>query len=318
MKKIMNITTSVHDLPRYGSNSDLKAFYRDLGLDGLEVMQAGEDKEGIILPEDTIGIHMKYFVAWMDLWLGNEKRLLKEFDDWETAEGLFGGRDGTALVETFRKNLAFAATLEPEYLVFHVSECHIAESMLRKYHYTDEEVIDAAIDLVHSFTGAIEGTPLLLFENLWYSGLTMLRPEITQRLLDGVRYPHKGIMLDVGHLLHTTMSLRTPEEALAHLYSVADLYGDCDIIKGLHLHQTLSGALAGELTRTWQRSDKTYRERYWDVLPYIYQIDSHQPFAHEGVKALVERFAPEYLVLEQISADREVHRDGLARQLAVL
>ena len=318
MKTIMNITTSMHDLPRYADNVDIKRFYRDIGLDGLEVMQTGEDTAGMILPEDTLGVHLRYFTAWMDLWTGNHERLLHEYDDWQTVEHTFGGRDAQALIETFRATLAFAAKLQPEYLVFHVSECHIEESMRRQYHYTDEQVIDATIDVVNAIAENIEGQPLLLFENLWYPGLTMLRPDMTAKLLAGVRYPNKGIMLDVGHLLHTNTALRSSEEALDYLYEVLEPYGNCAEIKGIHLHQTLSGELAEELRQTWQPTLKDYRQRYWDVLPHICRVDSHQPFAHPGVKALVQRVAPDYLVLEQISSDRESHLRTLKEQLAYL
>ena len=65
--------------------------------------------------------------------------------------------------------------MNPEYLVFHVSDCSMIESMRREYHYTDEQVADAVIELLNSLE--IHGQPWLLLENLWYPGLTMLRPE---------------------------------------------------------------------------------------------------------------------------------------------
>ena len=40
MKKLMNITTSHFDIPRFRDNGDLKKFYRHFGLDGVEVMEA--------------------------------------------------------------------------------------------------------------------------------------------------------------------------------------------------------------------------------------------------------------------------------------
>ncbi len=126
--------------------------------------------------------------------------------------------------------------LQPEYLVFHVAECTMAESMLRRYHYTDEQVIDAVIELVNSVCNEIEGEPWLLFENLWYPGLTMLRPEMMARLLEGVTYPKCGIMLDLGHLMHTNTALQSADEAVeAYLRGeLANSGANCDHHSGDH------------------------------------------------------------------------------------
>ena len=43
MKKIMNFTTSTYDTDRYKDNADLKAFYREMGFDGLELMRIGDN-----------------------------------------------------------------------------------------------------------------------------------------------------------------------------------------------------------------------------------------------------------------------------------
>ena len=75
------------------------------------------------------------------------KNLMEEFGSREIWQANYGGDTPQALSEAYRRNLRFANTLQPEYLVFHVSECTMAESMYRRYHYTDEQVCDAVIDL---------------------------------------------------------------------------------------------------------------------------------------------------------------------------
>ena len=52
MKLIMNITTCEEDTLRYQNRTDLQAFFRSYGLDGLEVLEAGADTHGIIHAED--------------------------------------------------------------------------------------------------------------------------------------------------------------------------------------------------------------------------------------------------------------------------
>ena len=320
MKKIMNITTSAYDLPRYGNNSDLKDFYHNLGLDGVEVMRAGEDASGIIRPEDVAGVHLKFFASWMDIWIGDRERLIAEYDNWTTCEQVYGGSSKDAIVEAYRRDLDFAASFSPEYLVFHVAECTLEESVTRQFRYADKRVIDATIDLINRIVPFIQGSPFLLFENLWYPGLTMLRPKMVKRLLDGIDYPKKGVMLDVGHLLHTNTELTSLAEGLRYAEDILDRYDDLSFIRGIHLHQTLSGQYAERIRKEWRRKPRaeSYHDRLCEVLPHIYQIDSHQPYSCDGIRDLVSRISPEYLVLEQISRSREEHEKNIREQLRYL
>ena len=156
----------------------------------------------------------------MDFWLQDEARLMIEYGDRVQWERCFGGSGKEALIAAYQKNLDFAAAMNPEYLVFHVSDCSMIESMRREFHYTDEQVADAAVELINSLT--IHGQPWLLLENLWYPGLTMERPEIVCRLLDGISYPKTGIMLDTGHLMHTNPDLTTVDEAVDYIHRILD------------------------------------------------------------------------------------------------
>ena len=319
MKKIMNITTYEDDMNRFRDREDLIGFFRGHGLDGLEVLDSGQDFSSIVTPAEVLGVHLRYYSAWMDLWTGNRERLLEEFGSMEVCRQVYGGDTRNALVKAYEKNVAFAATVKPEYLVFHVSECNMAESMYRKYHYSDEEVADAAADLINAFAPSIDGEPWLLLENLWYSGMTLERPEILQRMLDRIRYPKVGVMLDIGHLLHTNMELQTIDQGVDYIHSVLDRYEDLSFIKGVHLHQSLSGDYARECQSSWQKPEGDYWTQMWDIMGRIFRIDTHKPFQSPRVWELLDRMKGlEYLVLEQISSDRENHDRQLAEQMAVL
>lgn len=319
MKTVMNITTCCEDTDRYQDLNDLRHFYRGYGMDGLEVLEAGPDEKGLILPEDTVGVHLRYYSGWMDLWTGNQARLLDEFQTMENVRMTYGGEDKNALIEAYRRNIRFANTLQPEYLVFHVSECTIAESMLRNYHYTDEQVCDAVIELLNAVTDEIKGNPRLLLENLWYVGLTMERPEMVRRLLDGVRYPNTGIMLDTGHLMHTNPELQTADDAVDYIHSILDRYEDLSMIYGVHLHQSLSGAYIKDCIAHWQPTAGTYTEQLWAVMGHIFNIDTHKPFRSHRIHELLDRLPQlEFLCLEQISGTREEHAGNLAEQVLYL
>ena len=318
MKKIMNITTCAEDTGRYTDRADLRSFFRGYGLDGLEVMQAGILAPPVIAPADVIGVHLRYWPGWMDFWRQDVPRLELEYGDLETCWRHYGGKTPSVLEDACRQDIAFANTMAPEYLVYHVSDCSMIESMRRNYHYRDDEVIDATAALCNAVTDGIKGAPWLLFENLWYPGLTMLDPEMTARLLVQVRYPKCGVMLDTGHLMHTNPALRTPDEAVDYIHRILDRYADLSFIKGIHLHQSLTGDVAMDLMQHWQPVPGDYQARIWEVIGHIFQVDRHQPFATPRVQELIDRIQPAYLVLELISSDRPMHAELLRQQVKFL
>jgi len=155
----------------------------------------------------------------------------------------------------------------------------------------------------------------LLMENLWQPGLTFLRPEMTQRLMDGVKYPNKGIMLDTGHLLHTNLKLRTQGEGLAYIHSLLDMHGDlCRYIRGMHLNQSLTGEYMEQTMLNPPDLSGSYADRIGKMFWHAFAVDKHLPFTCEGIDALVERVSPEYLTFEFITADSTQHRQYLDAQ----
>ena len=316
MKSIMNFTTSYHDLDRYLSNDDLKSTYRQFGLDGLELMQAGDDERAIVRKDDVIGVHLKYFNHWLSLWKGDMEAVLAEYDTVENCESIFGGTGPEAIIAAYEKNLAFAKTFQPEYLVFHVSDITLQGSITRSFKYTDIQVIDAAIDLLNTVFPKDDAGYTLLFENLWWSGLTMEQPELLGYLMSKINYPSCGVMLDIGHLLHTNRSIRTLDEGIDYIYSALGKYRSLDFIKGIHLHQTLSGEyVTGILNQPFELSGD-YRSRLSPVSKHVMKIDSHKPFVSERIPALVEHINPEYLVFELLSSNREEHVSYLKEQIS--
>ena len=320
MKLTMNITTCSEDTARYQDRNDLQNFFRSHGLDGLEVLEVGTDETGVIHPNDVLGVHLRYWSGWMDFWNANEQRLMEEYQTQENWEQVYGGNKPQALVDAYRQNIRFANTMKPEYLVFHVSECTLAESMYRKdYFYNDEEVCDAVIELLNRVVDEIEGEPWLLLENLWYPGLTMERPEIVQRLLGGVQYEKTGVMLDTGHLMHTNMELKTPDEAVDYIHSILDQYEDLSFIRGIHLHQSLTGEFAKSIRKNWKKTGGTYIAQQWDVLGNVFQLDTHRPFCSYRIHEIFSRLPGlEFVCLEQITATREENAAYLEEQMKYL
>lgn len=333
MKKLTNMTTHSFDLERFGNNAGLKEFLRRHSLDGLELMEIGEDEKKILQKEDVVGFHLVHYPCWYCFWKNDTKTLLEEFGNdirpeeyllaeregklppavLEEIEKNFGGTDRQALIDRFKKNIRFAKQYEPEYVVFHVTDILCCEAKRREFRYTDEEIVDAAADLLNELFQEDLGVELLL-ENLWWPGLTMTRPEITRRLLEQVKYPRKGIMLDIGHLLHTNTALRTEEDAVKYLREVLGRYEDLSIIRGVHYHQTLEGAFVEEIKKHPEVLKGSYRDKCGDIMEYVYHLDHHNPFLNEEAAALMKELNPEWLVFEFLAESHAQQEEWLDAQ----
>lgn len=317
MKLQFNFTTCDDDLNRFESREALIDWMQ--GFDGVELMQLDEDARELIPKERVIGLHMSYFPYWLDFWNGDLDAVQREFGSLETAYRHYGGRGREAVLNRYRKDLADAHKWGAEYVVFHIADATISESFTLQYRHSDEEVIDAAIDLLNELFAEEDGSIALLMENLWQPGLNFKRPEITRRLMNGVRYPNKGIMLDTGHLLHTNLDLQSQEEGLAYIHSLLDAHGDlCRFIRGMHLNQSITGDIMKEAMRHPPQPDAPYSERSGQMFWHAFSMDKHQPFTCAGVDRLVAQIAPEYLTFEFITVDSAQHRSYLDAQRKAL
>lgn len=317
MKTLFNLTTNEFDLLRYKNSEEVVA---DLdGFDGLELMCYDPDPTGLIQPKFVTGVHMSFFAYWLDFWLGNEEALIKEFDTIENCEKHYGGLHRSVLLDRFQDDLKKAKAYGAEYVVFHVSDCSTEEVFTRRFKYSDEEVIEHTCQFLNELFAHVNDGPMLLLENLWYPGFDFTKPEITRRLLQGIAYKNKGIMLDTGHLFHTNNSLRTQEEGIAYINKQLDLHeGLIEFIKGIHLNQSLSGEYAEQTKQNPPKLKQLYTDRQWQLLEYVMKIDYHKPFTCSGVSELIERIDPEYLVFEFMSENRVQHQAYLRQQKEAL
>lgn len=317
MKTQINMTTSFTDMDRFPD----RAAFLDLlqGFDGVELMCFEPDERQIIPPERVIGLHMACPPYWVDFFNGDLDACRRVMDSDENIIAAFGGLEPDALLGHFRRELEHAKEYGAEYLVFHVSDCSAEEAITGRYAHSDAEVIDASCALLNALMPEDGIGPALLLENLWEPGLRFTEPEMTARLLEGVRYPNKGIMLDTGHLMHTNPFLRTQREYLAYIHEMLDRHGAlCKEIRGVHLNQSLTGALMRRYMREPPEMLPTYAGRCGQIFEYVFQVDVHRPFTCPGVRELIERIAPEYLTFEFISNDEKEHRRMLKAQKRAL
>ncbi len=318
MKEIMCITSNQYDRNQYKDHEDIQNFYTGLSCNGLELLVLDDTSmDEILTPSDVTGVHLPFVNCWVDFWKENTKRLFEEYGDDLLIQKYFGGLKRDSYTEKLRQAVRYASGYEPEYLVYHISECTAYESVSNRYYYTDEEVIDASADFINSWCDTISSSfqqlPWLLLENLWHSGLNLQNPAQIRRLLDGIHYPKTGIMLDIGHLLHCNPDLYTIDEAVDYLHQILDSLEDLSVIKGIHLHQTLRSDLIRKYRQEPLIPSLSYKEKQARYFPMVYQIDAHEPFPAGRISEVIQRIQPSYLVHEILTSSREEYAKKLKK-----
>lgn len=315
MKTMINITTSIYDINRFRGLAHLREFYHRYGCDGYELMRSIPPVSNILPKEDVVGVHLAYYTNWIDFWLGDQKALLDEYGSKERYEAFYGGSSREVLLAFVRSELEYAASMDAEYVVFHAGDSTSREVFSYQFRHTDEEVADAVADLVNQ---ALEGTDYsfwFLLENLPWPGMRFTRPEITQRLLEQIRYPKKGIMLDTGHLMCTDPDITSMEKGLEYIHRCLDAHGPlCAYIKGVHLHQSVSGPYVKGVLASPPVLPEDYDERIGMSYMHVFQIDRHQPFTCPGVPDLIRRIRPDYLTHEFVTRNLAQHESYLQAQ----
>ena len=318
MKRTFNLTTYSDDLDRYRDRDDLISALS--GFDGVELMHCGPDVRGIVPREKIVGVHLIFFPYWYDFYTGDMAACVRNLGSSEAVRALYGGDTPDALIEAYRRDIEKARAEGAEYVVFHVSDCADEELFTLKYRHTSQEIVEASIDLLNRLFPEPDGDLILLLENLWHPGLTLTEPEVTRRLLSGVHYRNKGILLDTGHLMHTDLSLRTQEEALKYLYLRVEEQGEevRKAIRGIHLHQSLTGAYMAAVAAHPPILFIDPIKRMEQVYTHAFTCDQHRPFTCPGVREFIRWIDPEYLTLEFISSSRMEQETMLKEQLASL
>lgn len=321
MKRLMNFTVFEHDVGRYMDSRDLQCFYKDRGLDGLELMLDMENPFPEIIPrDDVVGVHLRMFPYWLDLWKGNQTALLENFGTEEALLSFYGGIGGRgAIYRRLERELWEAEALGAQYVVFHVSDVSFVEAWDRRFIHGDAEVIDTACTLINELLDVGGYTFDFLVENLWWPGFTMTDPWLTKRLLDGIHYEHKGIMLDVGHLLHTNLELSDMDQSVRYVKKMLERHkGLIHEIKGIHLHQSLTGDYVKAMLVGYSRETVSDQGFFWKTMGHVYNMDTHQPWVDGDFMSIIKAVDPKYLVLEFVTADRQEHGEKLDIQLKAM
>ena len=302
LTNLSNADCDVENILRNDADA-VPAIVREHGLDGIEFMICGPWDRAMHPPQYIKGVHLLFWPCWLDFWQGNREILLAELGSEENIRAYYGSADVGGWLEAWRENLRQAALCSPQYVVFHVAHNRTSEMYRREFSASDEDVIRATIDLVNEIASALPEGCRLLFENLWWPGLTFRQPHLAALLLEQVNYADTGFMLDTGHLMNTNLNLKSEAEGAAYVLKVYRELGEVGRrIYGVHLHQSLSGMYTREMMR---RHQGTHRSLSWrEGMDYVLHVDRHEPFRTEAARWILDTIQPDYLVHEFLQYSR--------------
>lgn len=320
MLELIPLPMTAGVLGEYGGEEGLRRTLRDLGCQGVEVIWGGEPVPAGLPRELVLGYHLTFFTDWLDLYREDEKNLLEKYGTLEAVRGFYGGLGAAYMMRVYRDDLERARAMGARYVVFHVSDVSIEEGYTYRWRHTSEEVIDTAADIINALLKGEQGGFDFLMENLWWPGLTMTDPALTGRLLERVEYPRKGLLLDTGHLMNANRDLVTERDGVDYIHRMLDAHGSlCRYIRGLHFHQSLSGAyVRGHTGEMPADLPADCVERFGVNYGHIQRIDRHQPWTVPECASIVERLAPDYLTHELAADDVAARRRATLRQKRAL
>lgn len=319
MIRLFNITTDAYDLARFNGEDDLRAFIRTHGMDGIEVLPIGSNSLAWIPTDVVPGIHLSYFNSWYDAYMENEAQVIDEYGSIAEAERCLGGA-AREISSRLRTQLDWCQSLGVKYVVWHVGNITLRETATCRFEYSSFDIIQAALKIINNALRGRNYTFYFLVENLWGPGFTFTNPELTRILIMGIDYARNGIMLDVGHLMHTdSLHIDTPEQGVTYVNKWLDKHGElCSYIRGVHLHCGASGAFMRKLAQNPNMPSGSYFDKLCAIYDSVLKLDPHVPLTCAGVKELIERIAPEYLTYEFITSDRAQHEAYIDAQNAAL
>lgn len=320
MKKLINITNYRDDLARYQNADAIHDMTKKYGLDGLEVMPSSKEQLYQFLEGQVIGVHMRCQTDWLDLWNNDTDALNREYGAPDVWESVFHGNTRDILLQNAREDLEYARAHRAQYVVFHICNVRTTDILTNQFSYSDKDVILASAQLINELLSDCTDAPFyFLMENLWWPGLRMTDSELTKLLLDLVKYPKKGIMLDLGHFLHTNNTIRTQSEGIAYIRQMLLAHQELlPFIKGIHLHQTLSGEYVENYLHNHPAVPSDYNERFIKSMYHVLAIDSHEPFTNPAICDVISTISPEFLTLEFISRNRSEHEYKIREQMDTL
>ena len=309
MERLFHLSTTPKQMELFDEDwEEIKRFVEKQNMDGIEIGLTQTYPLEKIPKEIITGVHLSFYPMWIDFFRQDKEKLSKLFKTEEEIIKYYGGSNPEILIHNYKVQYERAKALGAKYMVFHV--CHILpeDSFTFKYDYTDKEVFEETLNLVNAAFDADEDGPMLLFENLWWPGLTYLDKNLAEDFINRVKYKNKGYLVDISHLILTNKEIGNEYEAYKYISKVYKELGNTSKwIKGIHLNKTLP--------KVYMKRDHSYaleqykgakdsRQKQMILKKHINQMDGHKPFDHPIAKKIVDLIKPTYCVYETSPSSR--------------
>jgi hypothetical protein len=328
MQELINFSVYSSDTERFSNDWQAIAAYTQQldGITGMELL-ISYDPLPDVPPGLVRGVHLPYWVTWLDVWREGEAGVARYFPDIAPDQLYWycGGSNAQAMVATLRQLLVNAAVVQPAYAVFHVSHAEVLHSFTYNYPYSACEVVLATAELLNAVAATFpQGEPpvRLLLENLWLPGLTFTDNAIAETLAQNLNFENWGFMFDTGHLMNINHTLRSEAEGIAFVLQTIDQLSSTirARIEGLHFHYSISGEFQQQIIAAGLPNTDTLSLGELRALAQqnVFSFDQHRPFTLPACLAIVETIQPQYLVHEFLSSTQTEYDQKLTIQRAAL
>lgn len=321
---LTNIASSSRYLKWFNHDwREIQAFTQKNNLAGVELIIHHDPPDFMAIPPNLVqGLHLTYWPVCLDFLRQDKKALLRQFGSVENIKTYYEGPTPQEMITHYRYELEVAQQLKVKYVVFHVSHVELSHIFQREFPYGDKEVLDAFSELLNEIFPREDLGFTLLCENLWWPGLNFLDPRETSRFIEGIKYPNKGFMLDIGHLMITNPDLNNGQGAVKYILDILHNLGEAsEWIKGIHLNMALCGEYL--LQNHQEKADQLAKiENIWDRLffarDHILNMDLHVPFDHPAIRDVIDYLHPQFVVYEVEPRSLDEFTDFIVKQNLVL
>jgi hypothetical protein len=315
MEHLFSVSAYTFDLDEYGGPFEAVKKIKDAGADGIELLTGYFDPGADL---NAVGVHLPYATDWYSAWTGDTGYIDMVND--ENIRYRSYGRNKNEIIGTVRDAMVHASSVRPAYGVFHASNTRMDEVMGFSYRDKNEDVLYAVADLMNNAVKDFpDGEPpfRILFENLWWPGLTMIDGSGYRTLADRLKFNNWGLCLDTGHLMNRLGDCREERKSIdAVLRTIGsypnDMTGKIDLV---HLHMSLSADYREECIRypkgfTVMNDTEMISEAY----EHVCKIDQHRPFTDVMCTEIVRTLDPKYVTHEISAPSASEKLSGFAKQ----
>jgi sugar phosphate isomerase/epimerase len=320
MEHLYSISAYSFDLDEYGGMAEAVRRIKETGADGIELLTGYFDPD-ISFKGVAKGVHLPYATDWYSPWTGDTSYI--DNVDPENIRYRSYGRNREEIIHMVRSAIEHASVISPAYGVFHASNTRMDEVLSFTHRDSDEDVLNGVAELLNAVVRTFpNGEPpfKILFENIWWPGLTMKDDRGYQILLDRLEFNNWGICLDTGHLMNGLGSCREEEQSIENVLNIVRSYPQemKDRIDLIHLHMSLSADYQKECAEhPINFASSKDEDMITNAYEHVCKIDQHRPFTNKLCTDIVKILRPSHVTHEISAAKPSERLSGFSGQLSL-